>query len=67
MQPTSAVPGDTSRSAIRERRTPPAGQADISLHPDFAELLGFTEAEVRGLLERYRDLGVFDTRDRRTT
>ena len=33
---------------------------DISMHPEFAELLGFTEAEVRGLLERYRDLGVFD-------
>ena len=33
---------------------------DISLRPEFAELLGFTEAEVRGLLERYRDLGVFD-------
>ena len=33
---------------------------DISMRPEFAELLGFTEAEVRGLLERYRDLGVFD-------
>ena len=32
---------------------------NLSLEPDFAELLGFTEAEVRGLLERYRDLGVF--------
>ena len=33
---------------------------DISMYPEFAELLGFTEAEVRGLLERYRDIGVFD-------
>ena len=33
---------------------------DLSLRPEFAELLGFTEAEVRGLLERYRDLGVLD-------
>ena len=32
---------------------------DISLHPAYNELLGFTEAELRGLLERYRDLGVF--------
>ena len=34
--------------------------ANISLDPEFNELLGFTEAEVRGLLERYRDLGAFD-------
>ena len=33
---------------------------DISLHPEFNEMLGFTEAEVRDLLERYRRLGVFD-------
>ena len=33
---------------------------DISLHPEFNELLGFTETELRGLLVRYRDLGVFD-------
>ena len=34
--------------------------ANVSLDPRFNELLGFTEAEVRGLLERYRGLGVFD-------
>ena len=34
--------------------------ANVSLDPEFNELLGFTEAEVRGVLERYRDLGVFD-------
>ena len=33
---------------------------NISLEPRFNELLGFTEPEVRGLLEMYRDLGVFD-------
>ena len=33
---------------------------NISLSPEFNEMLGFTEAEVRGLLEMYRDLGVFD-------
>ena len=33
---------------------------NISLRSEFNELLGFTEAEVRGLLETYRDLGVFD-------
>ena len=33
---------------------------NISLLPEFNELLGFTEAEVRGLLEMYRDLGVFN-------
>ena len=30
------------------------------MSPEFNELLGFTEPEVRGLLEMYRDLGVFD-------
>ena len=34
--------------------------ANVSLSPEFNELLGFTEAEVRGLLERYRELGAFD-------
>ena len=34
--------------------------ANVSLDPEFHELLGFTEAEVRSLLERYRDLGAFD-------
>ena len=34
--------------------------ANVSLDPRFHELLGFTEAEVRGLLERYRELGAFD-------
>ena len=33
---------------------------NVSLDPDFNELLGFTEAEVRGLLETYRDLGALD-------
>ena len=33
---------------------------NISLEAEFNELLGFTEPEVRGLLETYRDLGVFD-------
>ena len=33
---------------------------NVSLNPDFNELLGFTESEVRGLLETYRGLGVFD-------
>ena len=33
---------------------------NISLEADFNELLGFTEPEVRGLLETYRDRGVFD-------
>ena len=32
---------------------------NISLHPDFNEMVGFTEAEVRHLVETYRDLGVF--------
>ena len=34
--------------------------ANISLLPEFNELLGFTEAEVRRMLEMYRELGVFD-------
>ncbi len=34
--------------------------ANISLRPDFNEMLGFTEAEVRRLLETYRDHGAFD-------
>ena len=33
---------------------------DISLNPDFNEMVGFTEAEVRRLLSTCRDLGVFD-------
>ena len=33
---------------------------NISLDPDFNEMVGFTAAEVRGLVERYRDLGVFN-------
>ena len=33
---------------------------NISLAPDFNEMVGFTAAEVRGLVERYRDLGVFN-------
>ena len=32
---------------------------NISLSPAFNELLGFTEAEVRGVLEQYRELGAF--------
>ena len=34
--------------------------ANISLEPDFNEMLGFTDSEVRGLLELYRERGVFD-------
>ena len=34
--------------------------ANLSLRPEFNELLGFTEEEVRRLVETYRDLGVFD-------
>ncbi len=34
--------------------------ANISLSPKFNDLLGFTEAEVRGVLQMYRDLGAFD-------
>jgi len=33
---------------------------NISLHPDFNEMVGFTEAEVRHLVDTYRDCGVFD-------
>ena len=33
---------------------------NISLEPRFDQMLGFTEAEVRQLLELYRDHGVFD-------
>ncbi len=33
---------------------------NISLQPDFNEMVGFTAAEVRHLVERYRDLGVFN-------
>ena len=33
---------------------------NISLRPEFNALLGFTEPEVRGLLETYRDCGAFD-------
>jgi len=33
---------------------------NISLHPEFNDMLGFTEAEVRNLLEMYRDYGVFN-------
>ena len=34
--------------------------ANLSLRPEFNELLGFTEAEVRHVLSTYRGLGVFD-------
>ena len=34
--------------------------SNLSLRPEFNELLGFTEDEVRGMIERYRNLGVFD-------
>ena len=33
---------------------------NISLRPEFNDMLGFTEAEVRDLLEMYRDYGVFN-------
>ena len=33
---------------------------NISLHPDFNEVVGFTEPEVRHLVDTYRDLGVFN-------
>ena len=33
---------------------------NISLRPEFNDMLGFTEAEVRALLEMYRDHGVFN-------
>ena len=34
--------------------------ANLSLRPEFNELLGFTEPEVRDMLQTYRGLGVFD-------
>ena len=34
--------------------------ANLSLRPKFNEMLGFTDDEVRGVIERYRGLGVFD-------
>ena len=34
--------------------------SNISLDPDFNEMIGFTEAEVRNLVETYRDLGLFN-------
>ena len=33
---------------------------NISLEPDFNEMVGFTEAEVRNLVETYRELGLFN-------
>ena len=33
---------------------------NISLEPDFNEMVGFTQAEVEHLVETYRDLGVFN-------
>ena len=33
---------------------------NISLEPDFNEMVGFTESEVRNLVETYRELGVFN-------
>ena len=33
---------------------------NISLEPDFNEMVGFTEPEVRHLVKMYRDLGVFN-------
>ena len=33
---------------------------NVSLMPEYNELLGFTEGEVRGILESYRDHGVLD-------
>ena len=33
---------------------------NVSLHPDFNEMVGFTEAEVRRLLDTYRNHGVFN-------
>ena len=33
---------------------------NISLEPDFNQMVGFTEPEVRGLVEQYRGLGVFN-------
>ena len=34
--------------------------SNLSLRPEFNELLGFTEDEVRGMVRMYRGLGVFD-------
>ena len=34
---------------------------NVGLMPEFNELLGFTAAEVRAILESYRDVGVFAT------
>ena len=34
--------------------------SNLSLRPEFNELLGFTEEEVRDMVRTYRDLGVFD-------
>ena len=34
--------------------------ANLSLRPEFNEMLGFTEPEVRDMLQTYRGLGVFD-------
>ena len=34
--------------------------SNLSLEPEFNEMVGFTEDEVRGLLETYREHGVFD-------
>ena len=34
--------------------------SNLSLRPEFNELLGFTEDEVRGMVRMYRRLGVFD-------
>ena len=36
---------------------------NISLEPDFNEMVGFTEAEVRRLVETYRERGVFNQDD----
>ena len=33
---------------------------NISLEPDFNEMVGFTELEVRHLVETYRELGGFN-------
>ena len=33
---------------------------NVSLEPDFNEMVGFTEAEVRNLVETYRDLSLFN-------
>ena len=34
--------------------------SNLSLRPEFNELLGFTEDDVRGMVRTYRDLGVFN-------